>query len=157
MIDHEIFKKYISEMFLISAKLTELTGRPFTPDGHMVGSIGEEYAELSYGIKLYPPSYIGHDGTWNGKKVQIKTTQRNTSVYLKGIMNLLLVLQIKPDGSFIEIYNGDGKRPWNSISHKKETRDGKSITLNMLRELNKQVRPSDKIPGSPNIKVNPRT
>lgn len=36
-------------------------GRPFTPDGHLVGSIGEVIAAESLGLKLYAPSQPGHD------------------------------------------------------------------------------------------------
>lgn len=146
MVDSTVIKKYIVDMFSISSQLSKLTERPFTLDGHMVGSIGEVYAKIFYGIELHPPSHVGHDGTWDGREVQIKATQRN-SVVLKGATDLLLVFQIKPDGSFFEVYNGDGTRPWRVLSHRKATKAGEiSISLWKLRELNKQVNPSDKIP-----------
>lgn len=139
-------KKLIADIFSVCAQLTSLTGRPFTADGHLVGSIGETFGKYYYGIELYPPSYKGHDGLWRERKVQIKATQRD-SVDLKGETELLLVLKINPDGSFEEIYNGDGKKPWLSLGHRKQTRAGEiNIMLNHLRELNKQVLPSDKIP-----------
>ena len=139
-------KEHIANLFLISSQLTKLTERPFTLDGHTVGSIGEVYAKLFYGIELYPPSHVGHDGIWNGREVQIKATQRN-SVELKGKTDLLLVFQINTDGSFSEIYNGDGKLPWKEISHKKTTKAGGiSISLSELRKLNTQVRSPDRIP-----------
>jgi hypothetical protein len=34
----------------------EFPGRPFTPDGHLVGSIGEVMARKVFGFELYPPS-----------------------------------------------------------------------------------------------------
>lgn len=36
-------------------------GRPFTPDGHLVGSIGEVVARETFGFELYEPSHKGHD------------------------------------------------------------------------------------------------
>ncbi|MDD2803998.1 MAG: hypothetical protein PHV33_00455 [Elusimicrobiales bacterium] len=99
----------IATIFATCAELTELTKRPFTADGHLVGSMGETFGKYYYGIELYPPSHKGHDGKWNGRKVQIKATQRD-SVDLKGETELLLVLKINPDGSFDEIYNGVWKK-----------------------------------------------
>ncbi len=139
-------KKLIANIFSVCTELTKLTERPFTADGHLVGSMGETFGKFYYGITLYPPSYKGHDGSWRGRKVQIKATQRN-SVDLKGETELLLVLKINPDGSFDEIYNGDGKRPWLSLAHRKQTKSGEiNISFNSLRELNKEVMPSDRIP-----------
>lgn len=135
----------VGQILKLSSQLTDLTKRPFTPDGHMVGSIGEVYAQEYYGIKLHPPSHKGHDGKWKDKEVQVKATQRK-SVVLKGVSELLLVFKINPDGSFEEIYNGDGKRPWEVLSHRKATRAGEiSISLDRLRELNGTVAPKDKI------------
>lgn len=146
MVTFKEIEKLITEMFSISKKLMALTSRPFTLDGHMLGSIGEVYAETYYNIKLYDPSHTGHDGKWKDREVQIKVTQRK-SISLKMETDLLLVLLIKPDGSFIEIYNGDGKRPWNALSHRKISKAGEiSTSLKQLEILNKQVQPADKIP-----------
>ena len=35
--------------------------RPFTPDGHLIGSIGEVVAREIFRFDLYPPSNKGHD------------------------------------------------------------------------------------------------
>ena len=52
-------------------------GRKFTPDGHMVGSIGEVLAAYYYGIILSPASTSVHDGiSLNGTKVQIKNSRK---------------------------------------------------------------------------------
>lgn len=139
-------KGLIANIFSVCAELTRLTGRPFTADGHLVGSMGETFGKHYYGIELYPPSHKGHDGLWHGRKVQIKATQRD-SVDLKGETELLLVLKINPDGSFDEIYNGDGKRPWNKLAHKQITKAGeKNISFKILRELNVGVAAEDRIP-----------
>jgi hypothetical protein len=123
--------------------------RPFTPDGHMVGSIGEMYGTEYYGIKLLGITEPIHDGEIGERKVQIKATQRS-SVDLKGETDLLLVLKIKENGDFEEIYNGDGKRPWQLLLHRKPTRAGeKSISLNQLRKLNDSVESKDRIKRLP--------
>ncbi|OGE78902.1 MAG: hypothetical protein A3C85_00115 [Candidatus Doudnabacteria bacterium RIFCSPHIGHO2_02_FULL_48_21] len=139
-------KNLIEQILKASKQLSLITKRPFTPDGHMVGSIGEVYAQQYYGVELYPPSHQEHDGLWQGRQVQIKATQR-ISVELKGPSDLLLVLKINPDGSFEEIYNGDGKSPWQSLSHRKVTRAGEiSISLGQLKKLNALVKNEDKMP-----------
>ncbi|OGS32997.1 MAG: hypothetical protein A2218_10450 [Elusimicrobia bacterium RIFOXYA2_FULL_53_38] len=138
-------RKLVADVFTLTSELTRLTKRPFTPDGHLVGSIGETYGKYYYDIELYPPSHKGHDGLWRGREVQIKATQCN-SVELKRATELLLVLKINTDGSFEEIYNGDGGRPWAALSHREPTKAGEiSISLKRLRELNREVAAEDKI------------
>lgn len=40
---------------------TRYPDRKFTPDGHLVGSIGEVVAAEALGLKLYRMSRAGHD------------------------------------------------------------------------------------------------
>lgn len=139
------FQKLIRQILEVAARLSSLTKRPFTLDGHFIGSIGEVYAREQYGVKLYPPSHKGHDGIWKGREVQIKTTQKN-SVEIKGVSDLLLVFKISPDSSLEEIYNGDGKEPWLALAKRKPTPTGHiSISLRKLRELNKRVNARNRI------------
>ncbi len=49
--------------------------RHFTPDGHMVGSIGEALAAHNYGLVLASASNECHDGVCGGRQVQVKATQ----------------------------------------------------------------------------------
>lgn len=145
MVDPKLIETRLAKMFSIASELTKLTGRPFTLDGHLLGSSGEIFAKIHYGVELYSPSHPDHDGILNGRKVQIRSTQKEL-VDLKGPTDLLLVLQIRADGTFTEIYNGDGKRPWKSLSRKRATKAGKkSISLQRLRKLSEQVKPENKI------------
>ena len=41
-------------------------GRKFTPDGHLVGSIGEVIAAEALGLTLYPPSLLATTRTMTG-------------------------------------------------------------------------------------------
>lgn len=147
----EVIKQYVRELFGVAKKLGDVTGRPFPLDGHTLGSIGEVYAAIFYGVELYRPGHRIHDGKWNGKNVQIKATQRNNTTYVKGETELLLVLQIMENGDFEEIYNGDGKRPWSLLNRFGKPRNtdrvgDKIIPLNQLRALNKTIKQGDKIP-----------
>jgi hypothetical protein len=48
--------------------------RRFTPDGHLVGSIGEVVAAKALGLTLHRASYPGHDAFDSDGDVQIKMT-----------------------------------------------------------------------------------
>jgi len=86
-------------------------GRHFTPDGHLVGSLGEALAAHHYKLELLPASAQCHDGTCDGRSVQIKATQGDR-IALSSQPDFLLVLKLKRDGSFTEEYNGPGKPVW---------------------------------------------
>jgi hypothetical protein len=68
----------IRQTYAVVAELEEhFPGRRFTPDGHLVGSIGEVLAAYHYGLTLLPASTGGHDAiTEGGRPVQVKVTQR---------------------------------------------------------------------------------
>ena len=76
----------IQELYEIVHKLESLfPGRHFTPDGHLVGSIGEVLASYYYGLELLPASYKTHDAvTYDRKYVQVKATQVKSIVLGSG-------------------------------------------------------------------------
>ncbi len=52
----------IKRLYAVVAALEqEFEDRKFTPDGHLVGSIGEVVAAYAFGLKLLPASTEGHD------------------------------------------------------------------------------------------------
>jgi len=109
-------------------------GRRFTLEGHLVGSLGEVLAAEAYGLVLLPSSSARHDAqSPEGRSVQIKATQRD-SVGLTGEPQMLLVIQIHRDGSFSEVYNGPGDKPW-SAAGKLQKNNQRRITLARLRSL----------------------
>jgi len=62
-LDEAEFPALIQELYAVVGKLEEMfPGRPFTRDGHLVGSLAECYAEYYYGVQLHPCSNQGHDG-----------------------------------------------------------------------------------------------
>jgi hypothetical protein len=57
-------------------------GRKFTPDGHLVGSIGEAIAAEHFGLTLHSMSKAGHDAVdADGREVQIKLTAGNRHAF----------------------------------------------------------------------------
>src|SRR5664280_1197074 len=69
-------------------------GRSFTPDGHLVGSIGESLAAHMFDLELRPAAYQGSDATApDGRSVEIKISQGNSvalSAYADPIPDLLI-------------------------------------------------------------------
>lgn len=105
----------IRELYEIVERLEMLfPGRRSTPDGHLVGSIGEALAAHCYGLELLVASSEAHDAkAADGRLVQIKASQR-TTVGLRSEPVHLLVLRILPRGDSEELYNGPGKLAWNN-------------------------------------------
>jgi hypothetical protein len=89
-------------------------GRKFTPDGHLVGSIGEVVAAEALGLTLYPASRACHDAyDADGRDVQIKLTG-GSSVSLYGDCDRLVVLRITSPQTAEIVYDGDGSPAWNA-------------------------------------------
>ena len=106
----DLVAEKIKILYSISQELEDLfPGRHYTPDGHMIGSIGEALAACCYGLKLFEASEKTHDGQApDGRLVQIKATQINR-IAISSEPEWLLVLKIHKDGTFSEEYNGPGK------------------------------------------------
>lgn len=114
-------------------------GRPFTPDGHMVGSLAECFAEYYYGLILYDCSNPGHDAQIDGGKVEIKATQRDR-VALRSGPERLLVFRLFKDGSFEEVYNRPGSPVWALVEGRTRPSNGQfQVSLTQLRRLMETV------------------
>jgi len=113
-------------------------GRAFTPDGHLVGSIGEVIAASRYKLSLYSASVQAHDAlAADGRQVQIKATQAS-SVALRAEPEHLIVLQLNKNGEATEVFNGPGQPVWASCG--KMQRNGqRAISLSKLSKLMLQV------------------
>lgn len=124
--------------------------RRFTPDGHMVGSIGEVLAADDYGLTLFPAGAKGHDAvSKDGRKIQIKATQKNkktktNKVGLRSKPEHLLVLQILENGKTKGVYNGPGEPVWKKTG-KRQSNGQKAITILMLSELFKCIPKKDRL------------
>ena len=136
----------IKELYEISAELERLfPGRHYTPDGHMIGSIGEALAASYYGLELFPASEETHDAKApDGRLVQIKATQIGR-ISLSSEPRWLLVLRIHRDGTFSEEYNGPGKLAWEHCG-KMQKNGQRPISLAKLRKLQAEVPDSVRLP-----------
>ena len=146
MAHEQELKQIIRQLYDLSDKLEQMyPGRHFTPDGHMVGSLGEAVASERYGLELFIASSPVHDGKApDGRQVQIKTTQGN-KIGISENPDFLIVLKMGEDGSFEEVYNGPGVQVWNACGPIQKTGQ-RSITLAKLRALNAEVPDGKRIP-----------
>ena len=136
------FRHPVDEVPALVGQLYELVaqfellfpGRRFTPDGHLVGSIGEVIAAHRYGLQLLPHSHQGHDArTPSGVLVEIKATQ-GSSVALREQPVHLIVLHLGKTGEAAEVYNGPGAPVWESAGAMQKNGQ-RPISLSKLRKL----------------------
>src|SRR5215470_9419458 len=86
-------------------------GRKFTPDGHLVGSIGEVIAAEALNLTLYRGSHPGHDAYDANGDVQIKMTS-GASVALYATCDRLVVLKVINSEEAEIVYDGPGEPAW---------------------------------------------
>ena len=149
MIDHEKFQSLVKQLYTTVNELESMfPGRHFTPDGHMVGSIGECLVADAYDLKLMPASNKGFDAvTTSGLKVEIKATQ-SKSVAFRSEPEHTIIVKILPDGKFEEVFNGPGCMVWQQFSGKALPSNGQyQISINKLKKLNQQVKVFQRVPA----------
>ena len=109
-------------------------GRKFTPDGHLVGSIGEVIAAEALGLELYPASHPGHDARdANDRDVQIKMTS-GKSVSFYSTCDRLVVFKIINSEEAEIVYDGPGEPAW-AAAGKRQRNDQRPIRLSKLKQL----------------------
>jgi hypothetical protein len=148
MVDDRKFQNLIKDLYATVNELERMfPGRHFTPDGHMVGSIGECIVVDAYDLELMPASNKGYDAvTKSGKKIEIKATQSDSAAF-RSEPEHTIVIKINPDGSFDEIYNGPGSIVWSQFKGKPLPSNGQyQISLNKLKDINLQVTDNQRVP-----------
>ncbi|MBW8353972.1 MULTISPECIES: DUF6998 domain-containing protein [Pseudomonas] len=124
-------------------------GKPFTPDGRLVGDIGEVVASLAYALTLNEGLTKHHDAiTDDGRNVQIKTTFGTSLTFpVHHVPDYYLGIRMNRDGTFEEIYNGPGHMIEAQLSGRKPTKTGlHGGLMAMLKRINQLVPDSERIP-----------
>jgi len=148
MIDHDKFRALVRQLYATVSELEAMfPGRRFTPDGHMVGSLGECLVADAYNLDLKTASNKGYDAIAEcGLEVEIKATQFN-SVAFRSQSQHTIIVKIISDGTFEEIYNGPEVVVWEQFKGKRLPSNGQfQISLNKLRQLNQSVAQADRVP-----------
>ena len=152
MINHEKLQYLVRQLYSVVNELEAMfPGRHFTPDGHLVGSLGECLVSDAYGLELLTASNKGYDAiTKEGLKVEIKATQ-SKSIAFRCEPEHAIIIKIMPNGTFEEIYNGSGALIWQQFANKKRPSNGQfQISTTKLKALNEKISDQDRVP-----KVNP--
>lgn len=136
------FEAAIRKMFGARAALHHVfSKKPFTPDGRMIGDIGEAIAEIFYKVKTDSRMRKDWDGICENKNckyrdVQIKATQKSeTYLHKPPHEGHLLVFKICPDGTWRCFYNGLINKVWREMGGKSGYR---FIALERLKEFGRQ-------------------
>ena len=126
----------IRGLYAIVSKLESIfPGRHFTPDGHLVGSIGEALGSTFYGVELCRASTEGYDGVSQGRKVEVKATQ-GERIALSSCPEHLLAFKPNEDGSFAECFNGPGDLAWALVAKRRSTKNGQhQVSLAALKRV----------------------
>ena len=140
----------IEKLFKIIEDLRENYPKQFTLDGRLVGDIGEVLVQEYYDVTLYTKLEKRYDGfDSKNRKIQIKSTFKDSLNFpcdKEDVPDYYIGIKIHRDGTFEEIYNGKGSDIWNLVKNRKKTKISTfQISLSALKEINKNVNPSDKI------------
>ena len=112
----ESHQDLVRRIFESCAELSRRTGRSVTPDGHLVGSLGEIYAASALNLTLETQSNPGFDATSSdGQRVEIKTTTRSSiSLSTEGTLaERLVVVKLNPEnGEAVIVFDGPAKTAW---------------------------------------------
>ena len=115
-------------------------GRKFTPDGHLVGTLGELIAAYAFGLDLLPVGTPRHDAkALDGKLVQVKLTGGDRGIGLNSKPEYLIVLQLKNGSDFNLVYNGPGAPVWEKRGRRQKNGQWR-ISLRTLEELDIRAR-----------------
>ena len=127
----------ITKIFRSCQRLTELTKRPFSPDGHLVGSFEEVVAAELLNLTLMPPSNDGYDAIDDqGRRVEIKATTR-TSIGLSASgtrAERLVVVVVDGDGETEVAYDGPTAPAWDAAG-KAQKNGQRRISVSTLKKL----------------------
>lgn len=108
--------------------------RKFTPDGHLVGSIGEVVAAKALGLTLYPKmSHPGHDAYNANGDVQIKMTARKSVAMYADCKRLVVLRVVSPEEAEI-VYDGAGGPAW-ACAGKTGKNGQRVVSLTKLRAI----------------------
>ena len=102
--------RLITLLYEVTDELGKRFGRKFTPDGHLMGSLGEAMAVYMYDLVLADPSLKTHDATTKDGKtlVQIKFTAGKSGYGIYSKPQHLIALQLRGRSEVVEVFNGPG-------------------------------------------------
>ena len=146
------FKNKIASIYEIANEL----GREFniprcTPDGHLLGTIGQIAAKIAFGLQVGSDKKE-HNCSWFDQNrfinIQVRCTGRGSAA-IRTEPEYLIALGISETGKIYLLYNGPGKYVWERIKHQKQSR--KYASKKQLTEAQYEVSPTIQIPIKHNL------
>ena len=136
----------VKSIFESCRELSRRTGRHISPDGHLVGSLGEVYAAEKLHPQLQTASNAGYNALdTHGRRVEIKTTTR-ASISMSTHSNTakqLIVIHLDPDtGTPTIVYDGEAAPTWELASTPQKTGKEKSPSQPLPQRKNDSVPPT---------------
>ena len=106
-----------------------------TQTGNLLGDFGECVAIEHYGLKKADSGASGYDAIdQDGKTVQIKANYASKTIGIRGEADLLLVIKVKVDGTWEELYFDNFEKALSIANFSK--RDNKhSISITALKKI----------------------
>jgi len=127
----------IRRIFDECRRLSHSTGRPFSPDGHLVGSLGEVFAASELNLRLMAPSNKGFDAVDSaGIKVEIKATTRSSiALSASGTeAKRLVVIKFNELGKGTVVYDGASGPAWDAAGPPQKN-GARQISLSALSRI----------------------
>lgn len=123
---------------VVDALEDRFPGRHFTPDGHLVGSLGEALAANAFGLELVAASTEGYDAVApDGRRVEIKATQGHRVALQADVEhpNHIIVLRLdRRSGKASVVYNGPASPVWEAAGPRQKNGQ-RAVSLARLRGL----------------------
>jgi len=150
--DASEFKKKIAMIYDIANELgREFNKTKCTPDGHLLGAIGQIAAKIAFGLD-FGSIIEGHNCTWSDEdkiiNIQVRCTGRG-SIALRKEPEYLIALEISESGKIYLLYNGPGEFVWEKVKGQKQPQ--KYASKNQLMDAQLKVSLKSKIPIKENI------
>jgi hypothetical protein len=141
------FKDNIRQIYSISTGLGTAYGiETCTPDGHLLGAIGQIAAKIAFGV-TFGSKKDEHNCSisFNGRQldIQVRTTGK-TSIALRAEPEYLIAIKIANYGAIDLIYSGPGHHVWDMVKHQKAQQ--KTASVLQLRQASQHVITADVIP-----------
>lgn len=137
----EAIKGIISSLFASQRALRALAPEyKWTGLGNLLGDFGEFIAIEKYGLAKAMSGSDGYDAkTQDGKSVQVKTNHAASQVGFRGQADLMLVLHVRADGEWEEVYFGPFAPVKAASRH--SARDNKEmIAITKLKAMHKVLK-----------------
>ena len=132
----EAIRHIIATIFSAQNALRSLAPEfKWTGLGNLLGDFGECVAIEHYGLKKADSGASGYDAIdQDGKTVQIKANCASKTIGIRGEADLLLVIKVKVDGTWEELYFDDFEKALSIANFSK--RDNKhSISITALKKI----------------------